>query len=327
VSSDDTVLELGCQRGETTRALIRAAKTVVGVDIDRKEFTRGGTALVQEKEEPNFKFLQTSSWSNELQSDHGQFTVIYVDICGATGNDLVFDGIALVQQLLTAFQSSLRYLIIRSKRLSIHACAFRNAHAVVAKLDPWLSNIRDPDRLKVLCAVGVQQYRSTIPVVVHKGYKVLEIGAHFGSTAKLLHDQVGPTGMAVGVDIGKKALARASAKFTDVRFDEASAWDTHKLVAICAEYDAIYIDIGGVSGYDGLIEGVALVTQLMNAFKPTLKVVVIKSRALRDFANTYRCSEEFLYDLATGHSLVGARYYGGGHDGGGGAAGGGADDS
>jgi SAM-dependent methyltransferase len=298
VGSEDVVLELGCQRGETTQTLLETAKRVVGIDIMRKE---DGSEETTENSD-NLTFLRTSVWSNKIPRGE-QFSVIYVDLTVVTGNDLLFDGIALVQQLINTFQSSLRFVVIKSRRLREHACCFRNADSFIKDLDPWIVDKRDKDRVKVLGAVGVQQYRNAIDKVVHEGYHALEIGAHFGCTTKLLHERVGPTGSAVGVDIGKKALARASGKFPGVCFMEASAWDTHALVKICAKFDVIFIDIGGVSGYDGLLEGVALITQLINAYRPSLKAIVVKSRAMRDHANLFITGEELMYDLKTGATL------------------------
>jgi SAM-dependent methyltransferase len=346
VNEDDVVLELGCQRGETTQTLLQTANRVVGIDISRKE--DGSEESVENSD--NLKFLRTSVWNSKIQQED-QFSIIYVDLTVVTGNDLVFDGIALIQQLMNVFKSSLRFVVVKSKRLREHACCWRNADSVIKDLDPWTVDKRDKSRIKVLGAVGVQQYRNAIEKVVQEGDHALEIGAHFGCTTKLLHDRVGPTGSAVGVDIGKKALVRAAGKFPDVRFMEASAWDTHALVSKQASPSAssncltafpfhLYLCIhagedlcfvqchihrhwwyvkcrlnstlecpitlnvcAGVSGYDGLLEGIALITQLINVYRPSLKTIVVKSRAMRDHANVFITAEELMYDLKTGAML------------------------
>jgi hypothetical protein len=345
ITKADTVLELGCKRGQVTRALLGAAGSVVGVDICRKDDEAIDKNIEGADNVANLECLRTgiAGWQSELQKRGlDGFTVVYVDLTVATGNDLLFDGIALVQQLIQTFRSTLRTVVVKSKRLNAHACSFRNAEPARMLKDPWASDKvrthdcaqlahactarlrvarypnpptrhslkparppaatpqRDQSRLKVMCAVGVNQYRSTTSML-RAGDQVLEIGCHFGITTKLLHDHVSATGgRALGVDIGKQALVESRRRYPDCEFEEGSAWDTARLMALCPGLNAIYIDIGGVSGYDGLLEGVALIEQLVCAYRPTLHLLVIKSRAMRDHANTYQCSEEFMYELSTG---------------------------
>ena len=50
------------------------------------------------------------------------------------------------------------------------------------------------------------------------------------------------------------------------RYTIADAWDTAALLAISPYFNAIYVDVGGISGTNGELEGLALVRQLICAF-------------------------------------------------------------
>ena len=71
---------------------------------------------------------------------------------------------------------------------------------------------------RLLCSVGVIQYRDAIPLVLREGSKVLEIGCHFGVTTAQIKKQC-KDGEVIGVDISKKIIANARTKFPEVRFE------------------------------------------------------------------------------------------------------------
>jgi hypothetical protein len=49
-------------------------------------------------------------------------------------------------------------------------------------------------------------------------------------------------------------------------------------------FDVIYVDVGGLSGSDGLLESLSLLSSLMNALEP--QSIVIKSLCMRRLAST-----------------------------------------
>jgi hypothetical protein len=222
---------------------------------------------------------------------------------------------------------------------------------------------------RVIAAVGVDEYRETIPFVVRKGDAVLEVGCHFGTTTVDLHaaarcdpsnddagadtkagasasaDTIGTAdtaverttadstsgslgggaggdagaggGGCVGVDIGRSIIAGARLRYPHVPFAVADAWHTAELARLRAlihsptrlpleaqstaaadaapvseaaaaglegrRFDVVYVDVGGLSGSDGLLEALALIDALGRALEP--RAIVVKSQCVRRLAS------------------------------------------
>ena len=147
----------------------------------------------------------------------------------------------------------------------------------------------------VVGARGVHEYRAAARLCILPGDRVLEIGCHCGRTTELVAHEMG--GLALGVDIGPKVVREAEKWHPDVAFRVADAWDTRRLLELAREFgtgaggaegtsswDVILVDVGGLSGDNGLLEALALVRQLAAVFRPTLKAIVIKSACVRTFA-------------------------------------------
>ena len=121
----------------------------------------------------------------------------------------------------------------------------------------------------------------------------------------------------------------------------ADAWDVAGLLRIAGGFDVIYIDVGGVSGSEGVLEGLALVRLLVSSFggcradvaedngcaaragglveggrcgsggsgegsgqRPRVRCIVIKSRCLRLHASVMRSADEFVFDNERGRSCT-----------------------
>ena len=61
---------------------------------------------------------------------------------------------------------------------------------------------------------------------------------------------------------------------------------TRESMVLCeaAGYDVILVDVGGLSGDNGLYESLSLIRELSHMFRPRLKAIVIKSACVRNFA-------------------------------------------
>ena len=164
----------------------------------------------------------------------------------------------------------------------------------------------------VVASVGVDEYRQTMFHVVKRGDYALEVGSHCGVTTALLHGATvvkregESCGGCLGVDIGPKIVEVAKRRYPDVPFAVADAWRTGRLLGLREAllpttdmkavgtnvphvknqrgYDIIYVDIGGISGGDGLLEAISLLTGLSNALEP--RCIVIKSLCMRRLASS-----------------------------------------
>ena len=105
----------------------------------------------------------------------------------------------------------------------------------------------------------------------------------------------GPGSVVVGVDTGKLCIKRSKAHGPDgIVYAVADGWDLPTLMKLEPDFDAIYVDVGGLSGADGLAEALALLRQLECAFRPTLRFLVIKSRCVRDHAQAFTHADPIL---------------------------------
>jgi len=165
----------------------------------------------------------------------------------------------------------------------------------------------------IIGTLGVEEYRRTIPYVIKKGCNVLEVGCHHGTTAAILHDAASVAtssssesidasgGGCLGIDIGPSIIKGAKKRYPTVPFAVGDAFRTADLLMMkeqylpsssssptttitFPQYDAVYVDVGGLSGSDGLLESLSLLTALGNALRP--KCIVIKSLCVKRLASS-----------------------------------------
>ena len=142
---------------------------------------------------------------------------------------------------------------------------------------------------------------------------VLEVGSHFGTSTVLLSEVFDDV---IGVDVGSKIIKEAQKKFPHVFFRPGDAWKTAGLLRLQQEYylekeelrkksssddgsrditssssnkkigfDAVYVDVGGLSGADGLLDTIALVKSIQYALEP--QCIVVKSLCLQRLASRF----------------------------------------
>lgn len=311
---DDIVVEMGAQLRAVSSQIVQVVdSSVLFLDIQRKFPTDLNTtrtqamrlvttstapsALRNDKSDVKDVFVEMErldSWRSLLLS-HPTFqrrcTVLVLDLTAIVGNDLHWSALALIQEF-TSLVPTCQTVLVKSKLL--HQWAYRILHA-----EHWLSRgprrtrrapVRSP---KIVAAVGVRQYRRTIPVTVQTGDRVMEVGCHFGSTTALLQEQVQGSATtfatrALGVDVDPSIIRAAEQRNPGPHYAICDAWKTLQLQRLlqttmgwetsaeCTSLlDVIYLDIGGLSGADGLMEALVLLQSLQSAFEP--RTIVIKS--------------------------------------------------
>jgi hypothetical protein len=104
-------------------------------------------------------------------------------------------------------------------------------------------------------------------------------------------------GFCIGVDIGPRIIQSAKKQYPHIPFAVGDAWKTlqllqlkHTLVPSSSSssssglgYDAVYADIGGLSGADGLFESLSLLEALGYGLEP--RCIVIKSLCMKRLAS------------------------------------------
>jgi co-chaperonin GroES (HSP10) len=294
------------------------------VDIQRKfpnekKDQARTTAMRRRGEEETFypdraTFAETKSFESWRQalffSDKGKskYHGLVVDVGAVAGNDLDLTCLSLVKEFLALNTAAdgddeddiCRVVIIKSG--SLYELAKRLFHAEkiftgVQSLDSGF----DKGVTSIIGTVGVDEYRKTIPYVVKEGDAVIEVGSHFGTSTTLLHNAArgqqdcdSSIGGCIGVDVGAHIIKSAKKKFPNVPFEVGDAWKMAELARMKSKYfsdhpshrvyDAVYVDVGGLSGSEGLLEAISLLSSITNSLEP--RCIVIKSLCMRRLASS-----------------------------------------
>ena len=264
-----------------------------------------------------------------------KYNALVVDVSTIAGNDLELTCISLVREFLALNKNNddsdeidnpCRVVIIKSG--SLHQLARRLFHA--QRLFAGVVSLSDnPYQTSIIGTVGVEEYRRTIPYTVKKGDICCEVGSHFGTSTAIIHDAarirdgdddnyggIG-TGGCLGVDVGANIIASAKKKFPEVPFEVGDAWKmldlinmkdkhfVHHLPSSASAvspnqcYDVVYVDVGGLSGSEGLLEALALLGSITNCLQP--RCIVIKSLCIRRLASSLVPFSQVWKEVKTKH--------------------------
>ena len=235
-------------------------------------------------------------WKKTVLGYSENFDVLVLDVNSIVGNDLEMTSLSVAIDFSEIFQC--RVVVIKSAALNLWAGRLVHAQKWIdAKEKGDSSGILDFAPPHVIGTVGVEEYRKVIPSVVKEGDSILEVGCHFGTSTSILSEAVGVHGYAMGVDVGPKIIQGAKQKYPHIPFYIGDAWkvaellrhqkayienrneDTNKMTARKVGFDCIFVDVGGLSGGDGLLEAMMLVATLLNGLEP--RTLVIKSQCMR----------------------------------------------
>ena len=305
IRPNDVVAEIGAQLREVSAGIceqLRRQETstqqgrAILIDVERKAPKNTNNldrikAMRYPGEEESFypdvatfyEVQNLDEWRHVLRQASERYDVLVLDLNNIVGNDLDLTAVALLKEFDALFEG---YRLVIIKSLSLNQWAARLVHA-----QKWIDQAGQHDDIPpphIVGTVGVQEYRKTIPYSIKSGDAVLEVGCHLGTSTVLLHSQAGSAGYALGVDVGPKIIAGAKERYPNVAFAVGDAWKTASLLRLQAEhcgehdkigYDVVYVDVGGLSGSDGLLEALSLLSALMNALEP--RCIVIKSLCIR----------------------------------------------
>jgi hypothetical protein len=313
VRPGDAVAELGSQLRDVSTNIcetLEGTGSAVLVDVARK-FPKNTNAnegprtraMRRPNDEIGFypgvatfvEIPELDSWRSAFQeSKTDSFDVLVLDVNAIVGNDLEWTSLSIVREF-TAMYGTCRVVLIKS--LNLNQWATRLVHG-----QRWIDNPGAYEKSRgphIIATVGVQEYRKTIPFTVKTGDSVLEVGCHLGTSSVLLQEAAaqGDAGYCIGVDVGPKIVQGAKERYPGVYFSVGDAWKTAALLRVqqdfhaCSKqesnrlgFDVIYVDVGGLSGSDGLLESLSLLSSLMNALEP--QYIVIKSLCMRRLAST-----------------------------------------
>jgi len=126
-------------------------------------------------------------------------------------------------------------------------------------------------------ARGVEEYRESINTYISKTDKVLEIGCEWGTTSELIHPKCAQL---IATDISLKCIERARKMRPDIHFETLDVYDIKRAQSFGVDFNKMYIDVSGLSGYRSLLDVLALLNMYASVFE--MEVIVIKSGALKE---------------------------------------------
>lgn len=318
VGPDDVVAELGSQLRDVSEAICANAKHVVLVDVQHKfpmndKLGTGKTATRRTQDASAFEGRNAtfreiaclSDWRKVLFFDHmlleeerrPRYDVLVIDVSSILGNDLPWTLVSIIkefQSLNEAFGGTCKTVLIKS--IGLNRLASRLTDGAI-----WIDEGPKSQVVpSVVGTVGVDQYRQTINRAVRPGDAVLEVGCHLGTSTAMIHDEASAQesgGYCIGVDVGPSIVEGARKRHARVPFSVGDAWKTADLLRIQKDYlskhphsnsrigfDVVYVDVGGLSGLDGLLEALCLLEALENALEP--RCLIIKSKCIRLLSST-----------------------------------------
>ena len=330
INHGDIVAELGSQLRESSTRLCEAigpAGKAVLVDIERKfpnekKDNKRTTAMRRKGDGENFygdraTFIEIPSfdlWRNALffQNNHNtskpQYNAMVVDMSTVAGNDLDLTCISLVKEFISlnydisSNQQLCRVVIVKSGSLQNLARRLFHAQRVVSGAQSLSTNRMRSGHSSIIGAVGVKQYRETIPYVVREGDVCMEVGCHLGTTTAIIdkaakQGKKSSSGGCLGVDLGSSIIASAKKKYSHLPFEVGDGFKVGQLARMrtrhfhtdmtnrpTSTYDVVYVDIGGLSGSEGLLESLSLLASISNSLEP--RFIVIKSLCIRRLASS-----------------------------------------
>lgn len=124
---------------------------------------------------------------------------------------------------------------------------------------------------------GVKEYRASIEKYINKDDVVLEVGCEWGTTAELIQTKCKEL---LATDVSLKCIKRARKMRPEIRFETLDVYDVRRAQSFGIEFNKMYLDVSGLSGYRSHLDVLALLIMYGTVFD--MEVIVAKSGALKE---------------------------------------------
>jgi len=129
---------------------------------------------------------------------------------------------------------------------------------------------------------GVAEYRASIAQYIFPNDCVLEIGCEWGTTSELL---VSKCKTLLATDVSIECIEKARLMRPNILFETLDVYNLKRAMSFKLDFNKLYIDVSGLSGYRSFLDVVALCDMYASVFP--IQTIVVKSGALKNFAK--RC--------------------------------------
>jgi len=110
----------------------------------------------------------------------------------------------------------------------------------------------------------------------------LKLGCEWGTTSVILTEH---NNTILATDISKVCIKKTIEMYKGIQSETLDVYDIKKALGFKVNFNKMYIDVSGLSGYRSLLDVIPLTNTYTSVFN--LEIIVIKSGALNYFAN--RC--------------------------------------
>lgn len=119
VTPRDSVLEIGCEWGTTTKEIAAVTPRVLGTDVSPKVIERA------REMHPHIEFAVLDAFDVRAAAELGEFSKVYIDMSGLSGYRSLLDVIALLTMYATVLRPEA--IVIKSgalKQFASHCVAW-----------------------------------------------------------------------------------------------------------------------------------------------------------------------------------------------------------
>ncbi|MDE0683592.1 MAG: class I SAM-dependent methyltransferase, partial [Candidatus Poribacteria bacterium] len=85
----------------------------------------------------------------------------------------------------------------------------------------------------------------------------------------------------IGTDISSKCIERARERHSELNFTVLVGFDVRAALDLGEPFSKIYIDMSGISGYNSLLDTIALLASYATVLRP--QAIIVKSSSLKRF--------------------------------------------
>lgn len=130
---------------------------------------------------------------------------------------------------------------------------------------------------------GVEEYRKSIDEYITSKDIVLEIGCEWGTTSELILPKCKNL---IATDVSSECIERAKQMRPNIDFRTLDVYDIRKALSWKIDFNKMYIDVSGLSGYRSLLDVISLMDMYAKVYD--MDAIVIKSGSLKNFIKNCR---------------------------------------
>lgn len=130
---------------------------------------------------------------------------------------------------------------------------------------------------------GVAEYRKSIDEYIKPNDIVLEIGCEWGTTSELILPKCKQL---IATDVSQECIDRGKQMRPNIDFRVLDVYDIRTALSWKINFNKMYIDVSGLSGYRSLLDVISLMDMYAKVFD--MEAIVIKSGSLKNFIKNCR---------------------------------------